>query len=124
MAILLAAFRELIAAGDSVVVIEHHLDVMAAADWIIDLGPEGGDGGGEVVCEGPPAAVAAEPRSHTGRELRAHLAARTRHDEAEGADRRVSTGTAARLRAPTAPDRAPPRAPAVRGESRIRAPAT
>ena len=84
VAILLAAFRELIAAGDSVVVIEHHLDVMAAADWIIDLGPEGGDGGGEVVCEGPPAAVAAEPRSHTGRELRAHLAARTRHDEAEG----------------------------------------
>ena len=74
VATLLAAFRELIAAGDSVVVIEHHLDVVAAADWIVDLGPEGGDGGGEIVCEGPPAAVAAEPRSHTGRELRAHLA--------------------------------------------------
>ena len=74
VATLLAAFRELIAAGDSVVVIEHHLDVIAAADWIIDLGPEGGDGGGEIVCEGPPAAVAADPRSHTGRELRTHLA--------------------------------------------------
>ena len=75
VATLLAAFRELIAAGDSVVVIEHHLDVIAAADWIVDLGPEGGDGGGEIVCEGPPAAVAAEPRSHTaGRELRAYFA--------------------------------------------------
>ena len=74
VATLLAAFRELIAAGDSVVVIEHHLDVIAAADWIVDLGPEGGDGGGEIVCEGPPATVAADPRSHTGRELRAHLA--------------------------------------------------
>ena len=74
VATLLAAFRELIAAGHSIVVIEHHLDVIAAADWIIDLGPEGGDGGGEIVCEGPPATVAGEPRSHTGRELRAHFA--------------------------------------------------
>ena len=76
VATLLAAFRELIAAGDSIVVIEHHLDVIAAADWIIDLGPEGGDGGGEIVCEGPPGAVAEDPRSHTGRELRAHFAQR------------------------------------------------
>ncbi len=82
VAILLAAFRELIAAGHSVAVIEHHLDVIAAADWIIDLGPEGGEGGGEVVCEGPPAAVAAEPRSYTGRELHAHLARRSRQGEA------------------------------------------
>ena len=78
VAVLLGAFRELVAAGHSVAVIEHHLDVIAAADWIIDLGPEGGDDGGEVVCEGPPAAVAAEPRSHTGQALRAHLAERTR----------------------------------------------
>ena len=84
VATLLAAFRELVAAGDSIVVIEHHLDVIAAADWIIDLGPEGGDGGGEVVCEGPPAAVAAEPRSRTGRELRAHLAVRTDRGDAAG----------------------------------------
>ena len=82
VATLLGVFRELIAAGDSVVVIEHHLDVIAAADWIVDLGPEGGDGGGEIVCEGPPAAVAAEPRSHTGRELRAHA---LRWEEGTGA---------------------------------------
>ena len=87
VATLLAAFRELIAAGDSVVVIEHHLDVIAGADWIIDLGPEGGDGGGEIVCEGPPAAVAVDPRSHTGRELRAHLA---QWDDGEGAQERVA----------------------------------
>ena len=84
VATLLAAFRELIAAGDSIVVIEHHLDVIAAADWIIDLGPEGGDGGGEIVCEGPPGAVAADPRSHTGRELRAHFAQREGGDDAAG----------------------------------------
>ena len=78
VAVLLGALRELVAAGHSVAVIEHHLDVIAAADWIIDLGPEGGEDGGEVVCEGPPAAVAAEPRSHTGRALRAHLAERRR----------------------------------------------
>ena len=89
VATLLAAFRELIAAGDSVVVIEHHLDVIGAADWIIDLGPEGGDGGGEIVCEGPPAAVAADPRSHTGRELRAHLA---QWNDEEGAEDRAAEG--------------------------------
>ena len=97
VAVLLAAFRALIAAGDSLVVIEHHLDVIAAADWIIDLGPEGGDGGGEVVCEGPPAAVAAEPRSHTGRALRAHLAERTRQDAAG-----ERAGEAGRLGGPAA----------------------
>ena len=89
VATLLAAFRELIAAGDSVVVIEHHLDVIAAADWIVDLGPEGGDGGGEIVCEGPPAAVAADPRSHTGRELRAHLA---QWEDGEGTEGHVTEG--------------------------------
>ena len=108
VAVLLAAFRALIAAGDSLVVIEHHLDVIAAADWIIDLGPEGGDGGGEVVCEGPPAAVAAEPRSHTGRALRAHLAERTRQDAAtdEVREAAASYGRAA--------PRAPPEAIEVR----------
>ena len=92
VATLLAAFRELIAAGDSVVVIEHHLDVIAAADWIIDLGPEGGDGGGEIVCEGPPAAVATDPRSHTGRELRAHLAQWEGEEGAEDQDQGAEGG--------------------------------
>ena len=94
VATLLAAFRELIAAGDSVVVIEHHLDVIAAADWIIDLGPEGGDAGGEIVCEGPPAVVAAAPRSHTGRELRAHLAQWEEPGGATAARSATATATA------------------------------
>ena len=105
VATLLGAFRELIAAGDSVVVIEHHLDVIAAADWIVDLGPEGGDGGGEIVCEGTPAAVAADPRSHTGRELRTHFA---RWDDPAGARERTvqidgSDATAGEVREAPAP---------------------
>jgi excinuclease ABC subunit A len=67
---LLRAFRQLLAAGHSLVVIEHNLDVIRAADWILDLGPEGGDAGGELVCEGPPAAVMQHTTSHTGRALR------------------------------------------------------
>jgi len=63
---LLGAFRQLIAAGHSLVVIEHNLDVIGAADWVIDLGPEGGDAGGQLVCIGTPASVAADTRSHTG----------------------------------------------------------
>ena len=66
---LLAAFRRLLDAGDSLVVIEHNLEVIRAADWVIDLGPEGGEAGGRVVCTGTPAEVAASPASHTGRAL-------------------------------------------------------
>jgi excinuclease ABC subunit A len=72
---LLRAFRKLLAAGHSLVVIEHNLDVIRAADWIIDLGPEGGDAGGEIVCTGTPAEVAAHPASHTGRALREYASA-------------------------------------------------
>jgi excinuclease ABC subunit A len=72
---LMRAFRKLLTAGHSLLVIEHNLDVIAAADWLIDLGPEGGNAGGEVVAAGTPAAVMAEPRSHTGRELAAYRAA-------------------------------------------------
>ncbi len=67
---LLRAFRKLLAAGHSLLVIEHNLDVIRAADWIIDLGPEGGERGGEIVCAGTPAEVSAAPASHTGRALR------------------------------------------------------
>jgi len=56
--------------GNTVVVIEHNLDVVKTADWIIDLGPEGGDGGGRVVAEGTPEQVAKTPGSHTGEVLR------------------------------------------------------
>jgi excinuclease ABC subunit A len=67
---LLGAFDQLVEAGHSVVIIEHNLDVMKHADWIIDIGPEGGDAGGEVVVAGTPEAVAQHPTSHTGRYLR------------------------------------------------------
>ena len=60
--------------GNTVVVIEHNLDVIKTADWIIDLGPEGGTGGGEIIAVGTPEQVAAEPRSHTGRFLAEVLA--------------------------------------------------
>jgi excinuclease ABC subunit A len=67
---LLRAFRQLLAAGHSLVVIEHNLDVMRASDWLVDLGPEGGDAGGEIVCEGTPADVMRHASSHTGKALR------------------------------------------------------
>ncbi len=70
---LLAAFRKLIASGGSVLVIEHNLDVIKTADWVIDLGPEGGDGGGRIVVEGTPEEVAVCEASYTGRFLRAAL---------------------------------------------------
>ena len=73
IAVLLRAFRQLLAKGHSVVVIEHNLDVIAASDWIIDLGPEGGDAGGELVCAGPPAEVAACRKSHTGAAIKQHM---------------------------------------------------
>jgi excinuclease ABC subunit A len=66
---LLRAFRRLIDAGHSLLVIEHNLDVVRAADWIVDLGPEGGDGGGAVVCSGTPDEVMRVRESHTGRAL-------------------------------------------------------
>jgi excinuclease ABC subunit A len=67
---LIHVLHRLVDAGNSVVVIEHNLDVMAEADWIIDLGPEGGDGGGRIVAEGPPAEVVKKAaRSHTARIL-------------------------------------------------------
>jgi excinuclease ABC subunit A len=60
-------------AGNTVVVIEHNLDVIKTADWLIDMGPEGGAGGGTVVATGTPETVAADPASHTGAYLRTHL---------------------------------------------------
>ena len=73
---LLGVLQRLVDAGNSVVVIEHNLDVIAQADWVIDMGPEGGAGGGRVVVAGPPAAVMACRNSHTGAALAAHLARR------------------------------------------------
>src|SRR5579875_1874697 len=71
---LLTAFRKLIDSGSTVLIIEHNLDVLKCADWIIDLGPEGGDAGGYVVAAGPPEVISRQPASHTGRFLAPLLA--------------------------------------------------
>ena len=71
---LLNVLHRLVDAGNTVVVIEHNLDVIKTADWIIDLGPEGGERGGEVIAEGPPEKIAENPRSYTGKFLREVLA--------------------------------------------------
>ncbi|GDX38547.1 UvrABC system protein A [Methylocystaceae bacterium] len=71
---LLEVLHELVEQGNTVVVIEHNLEVIKTADWIIDLGPEGGDGGGEIVAAGPPAEIVKATRSHTGRYLAQALA--------------------------------------------------
>ncbi|MEP5376699.1 MAG: ATP-binding cassette domain-containing protein, partial [Hyphomicrobiales bacterium] len=63
---LLEVLHELVDQGNSVVVIEHNLDVVKTADWVIDIGPEGGDGGGEIVAKGSPETIVKEARSHTG----------------------------------------------------------
>jgi excinuclease ABC subunit A len=73
VSVLIQCFQRLIAEGHTVVVIEHNLDVIKCADYIIDLGPEGGDGGGEIVAEGPPEEIIKSPASHTARYLKNYL---------------------------------------------------
>ena len=70
---LLGVLDQLVEKGNTVVVIEHHPDVIKMADYVIDLGPEGGEEGGEIVVSGTPEEVAAHPTSHTGRALQAVL---------------------------------------------------
>ena len=65
--------QKLVEAGNTVVVIEHNLDVIKTADYLIDLGPEGGDGGGQIVAAGTPEEVAACPESYTGQYLKKML---------------------------------------------------
>ncbi|NWF99426.1 MAG: excinuclease ABC subunit A, partial [Thermoanaerobaculaceae bacterium] len=77
---LLSVLHTLVDRGNTVVVIEHHLDVIKTADWIIDLGPEGGDEGGRIVAAGTPEEVAAAPQSFTGAYL-APLLGVSRHDQ-------------------------------------------
>jgi excinuclease ABC subunit A len=86
---LLECLRRLVDAGHSVLVIEHHVDVIKTADWVIDMGPEGGHAGGEVIVAGTPEDVAACAASHTGRFLAAVLA----ENKPESNDR-ASNGTA------------------------------
>jgi excinuclease ABC subunit A len=67
---LLGVLQRFVDRGDTVIVIEHHPDVIASADWIVDLGPEGGEGGGKIVAQGPPAKLAQSKQSHTAAVLR------------------------------------------------------
>ncbi len=96
IATLLGAFRQLISAGHSVVVIEHNLDVIRASDWIIDLGPEGGDAGGRVVCVGTPHEVARCADSRTGVALKTSGLAAFRNGKAgaRGGKKRPASRTA------------------------------
>jgi excinuclease ABC subunit A len=71
---LLRSFERLIDNGGSILIIEHNLELIQAADWIIDLGPEGGEAGGHIVAQGPPEFIATVPESYTGRYLRHTLA--------------------------------------------------
>jgi excinuclease ABC subunit A len=73
---LLEVLHELVEQGNSVIVIEHNLDVIKTADWLIDIGPEGGDGGGQIVATGTPEQVSEVPESHTGRYLKPMLNAK------------------------------------------------
>jgi excinuclease ABC subunit A len=70
---LIAILDQLVESGNTVVVIEHNLDVIKCADHILDMGPEGGDGGGQIIAHGTPEEVAASEISHTGRYLRDKL---------------------------------------------------
>ena len=71
---LLELLHRLVDLGNTVIVVEHNLDVIKTADWVIDLGPEGGSGGGKLVADGTPEQVAETPGSHTGEYLRKVLA--------------------------------------------------
>src|SRR5690606_32674508 len=70
IALLLDVLRKLVDGGNTVVIIEHNLDVIKTADWLIDMGPEGGHGGGQIVAQGTPEAIASTPTSYTGRYLK------------------------------------------------------
>jgi excinuclease ABC subunit A len=73
---LIHVLHRLVDAGNTVIVVEHNLDIIAEADWVVDLGPEGGDGGGHIVAQGMPENVARHDGSHTGRFLKEFLAER------------------------------------------------
>ncbi|WUH94080.1 excinuclease ABC subunit UvrA [Streptomyces sp. NBC_00433] len=100
---LIKVLSGLVDKGNSVIVIEHNLDVIKTADWVIDMGPEGGNGGGLVVAEGTPEQIAGVPASHTGKFLRDVLAAERISDAAVPAPRkRAASRTAAKAPAKTA----------------------
>jgi len=83
---LLEVLQRLVDTGNTVLVIEHNLDVIKTADWIVDLGPEGGAGGGRIVAEGAPEDIVRVPASHTGRYLKPVLEAHARRSGKEPRD--------------------------------------
>ena len=83
---LLEVLHELVDQGNTMVVIEHNLEVVKTADWIIDMGPEGGDGGGEIVATGTPEEIARNPRSYTGAVSEAAAGAEGGEGAAEAAE--------------------------------------
>ncbi|MBZ5502967.1 MAG: ATP-binding cassette domain-containing protein, partial [Acidobacteriia bacterium] len=94
---LLTAFRKLIEGGASVLIIEHNLDVIKSADWVIDLGPEGGDAGGKIIAAGTPEQLARNSQSHTGKFLSRALKARN------GGDNGGAVSTKQKARGESAP---------------------
>ncbi len=105
---LLGVLQELADNGNTVVVIEHNLDVIKTADWIIDLGPDGGDGGGQVVAIGTPEEVAENPESWTGRFLKETFA-RQKARKAQQAKKRSSSSTGAKSRSRKSPSGSKPK---------------
>jgi len=95
--------------GNSVIVIEHNLDVIKTADWVVDMGPEGGSGGGLVVAEGTPEQIAGVPASHTGKFLRDVLGAERISDAAVPAPRKRAAAKPAAKTAVAAKKAAAPR---------------
>jgi excinuclease ABC subunit A len=83
---LLSVLQRLVDAGNTIVVIEHNLDVIKSADWLIDLGPEGGDRGGQIIAQGTPEEVAQNERSYTG-----HFLKRLLEEEITHKDKRILT---------------------------------
>jgi excinuclease ABC subunit A len=117
---LIGVLQRLVDTGNTVLVIEHNLDVIKTADWVVDLGPEGGDGGGRIVAEGPPEVVAKVPESHTGRFLAGMLGIEPsrvaspkpkRKSAKRTAAAKAVTGTTTVVKSPS---KAAPKAPAKR----------
>ncbi|AWM87401.1 excinuclease ABC subunit UvrA [Microvirga sp. 17 mud 1-3] len=97
---LLEVLHELVEQGNSVVVIEHNLEVIKTADWIIDMGPEGGDGGGRIVAQGTPEDIAQSTESHTGRFLKEVLERRPLKKVSEAAPKKAETASKKARKAP------------------------
>ena len=115
---LLGVLQGLVDKGNTVIVIEHNLDVIKSADWVVDMGPEGGNGGGRVIAEGTPEDVAADPDSHTGRFLAPVLAGRASRPKRTAAAARRPSPSRALTRVPPGPVPRRRWPPQTRGEDR------